>query len=314
MAAQDLPDHRPDPGPGPAAPPGSWRGRAPLSLRLGNPAGVFVVLARYLRPLAPVRFLVLPAAAFATTAAGFNWLMLQTHLAQVGLTMGFVQSFLLWLILTNVMAVVLQGIVMAAHKAHCDEFGIQLAFGVIPKFYIHKGAIRALDPRGQRSCYGATLLFRLGVYALGVLVWITLLPTGSGLADYALAGGMAGLSSFLFTANPLLPADGYRWLAARLERPKLRVHGLRLLGMVLTFRPRREFWLLFLFALGSVAFTAFILVSVAYSVALVLEAELRGTGVVIFCLLLAALATYLVAIWEKTSGQSPRTGRRPPAR
>jgi hypothetical protein len=244
--------------------------------------------------------------------------MLEAHLAQVGLTMGFVQGFLMGLILTNLLAKLLQGSVMAAHKAYCDEIGFRLAFGVIPKFYIFKGAIKALDLRSQRTCYAAPLLFRLGVYATGVLMWITLLPTGSGLADYALAAGMAGLSSFLFTANPLFPADGYRWLAARLERPKLRIHGMRVLGMVLTFKrippalPRSEFWLLFLFGLGSVAFTAFIIFSVVFSVALLLEAELRGTGVVIFCVLLAALTTYLMAIWEKKTGKSRRKPRPPP--
>ena len=40
---------------GSAAPPGSWRGRPPLSLRFGNPTRLFIALARYLRPLAPVR-------------------------------------------------------------------------------------------------------------------------------------------------------------------------------------------------------------------------------------------------------------------
>jgi hypothetical protein len=294
-------------------PAGSWRGRPPLSLRFGDPGRLFARLARWLAPAAPLRHVIPPAVALAGTAAAFNWLELQTHLARIGLTMTFLQGFLVGLVITNLMAKLTQGIVMAAHGAFCDEIGFRLAFGVIPKFYIFKGAIRSLGLREQRVCYAAPLLFRLAVFALGVLTWIILLPSGSGLADFALPVGMAGLSSFLFTANPLFPADGYRWLAARLERPRLRVHGLRVLGMVLTFRPipaalpRSEFWLLLLFGLTSLVFTAFVVFSAIIMIALLLEEELRGTGVVIFCLMFAAMVTFFVSLADRRSGRGGRS-------
>lgn len=294
---------------GAAAPPGSWRGRPPLSIRFGNPTRMFTVAASLLAPLAPIRYLILPFAAFAGIAATFNWLDLQADLARTVFTISFLQGYILGLITTNLLSKLCQGIVMARHGAFCDEIGFRLAFGIMPKFYIFKGSIRQLQPADQQTCYAAPLLFKLFVFATGILVWVVLRSSGSSITDYAISIGMAGLSAFLFTANPLFPADGYRWLAARLGRPKLRTQSFKVLGMVITFKkippalPRSEFWLLFLFGLGSLTFTAAIIFTVIFSIALGLEAELGGTGVVIFCFMLAAVAMFVSALIEKRSGR-----------
>ncbi len=300
---------------GAAPPPGSWRGRPPLSLRFGNPTRVFRALAEILAPVAPLRYLILPLVALSGTAAVFNWYDLEAHLTRIAFSMTFLQSFLLGLLTTNFLAKVFQGIVMGHYGADCDELGFRLAFGIIPKFYIFKGAIRELDFPQQRQCYAAPLLFRLAMFGVGVLIWTMLLPTGSGLATVALALGIAGLSSFLGSANPLWPADGYRWLSAWLERPKLRTHGFKILGLVLRFRPLppdlpwSEFWLLILYAVLSLAFTAFIIFSMVTTVAFGLEQELRGTGVIIFCFMLAALGVFLFSKFEKRRSGGRRKQR-----
>jgi hypothetical protein len=290
---------------GGAPPPSSWRGRPPLSLRFGNPARLFRAWAAFLAPVAFLRHLVPPVIAVATVALIFNWSAYQAHLARVGLTMSFVQSFILGLLVTNLLAKLVQGTAMARNGTACDEIGGRLAFGIIPKFYIFKGAIRTLDTRGQCACYAAPLLFRLTVFGTGILVWIMLLSSGSGLADYALSLGTAGLSSFIFTANPLFVADGYQWFAARLEQPKLRNHAFKLIGLVFTFRrvppelPRWTFWLLLLFGLGSIIYTVVLLVWIVSGIAFMLEADLRGTGVVIFCILLVVAGLYTANRFRK---------------
>jgi hypothetical protein len=283
-------------------PPGSWRGRPPLSIRFGNPAEAFRAAAAFLAPVAPLRHLVLPFTLLAGIAMIFNWADLQTHLARIALTMSFLQSFLIGLIAANLLAKLMQGLVMARHGAFCDEIGGRLAFGLMPKFYIFKGAIRGLDPVAQCACYAAPLLFRLALLAAGIFLWAVLRNTGSGVTDIALPVAMVGLSSFLFTVNPLFPADGYQWLTVRLGRPRLRQQSFQLLWLIVTLRPvppglpRKEFWLLFLFGTGSIAFTALVLFWIITSIATLLEAELRGTGVLIFCLMLVAVGVFLRAM------------------
>lgn len=293
-------------------PPGSWRGSPPLSIRLGDPAAVFRLLAEVLAPLRPLRFLLLPLGLASAYGALFNIHELEAHMARISLTLSFAQSLVLSMLTANLLGKTAQGIAMARHQADTDEFGIRLAFGVLPKFYILKGPIADLDFPAQRDCYAAPLRFRLWMCVIGILVWIILRRSGSGAADVALALTLAGLTSFLFTANPLLPADGYRWLTARLERPRLRQDGLKILRMLLTFRrmppdlPRREFWLLLLYAVLSLGFTAFVFLSIIFAAAFVLELQLRGTGVVLFCLLMAGFVAFLLSFVERRRGRRAR--------
>lgn len=301
--------------------PGSWRGSPPLSIRLGNPAGVFRLLADVLAPLRPLRYLILPLGLISGYGALFNMLELEAHMMRIALTLSFAQSLIMTMLTANLLGKTAQGIAMARHNADTHEFGVRLAFGVLPKFYILKGPIADLGFAEQRACYAAPLVFRFGMFVIGILMWITLGRTGSGAADVALAIGVAGLSSLLFTANPLLPADGYCWLTAWLERPRLRQDGLKILRMILTFRrmppdlPRREFWLLLLYAISSLAFTAFVFLSIIFAVAFALELQLRGTGVILFCILMSGFVAFLLSFLEKRGKRrGKRKGlREPPA-
>lgn len=299
---------------GPAPPPGSWRGRPPLSIRLGNPARLLRLLADVQAPLRPLRFLILPLGLVAGYGALFNIHQLEAQMARIVLTMSFLQNLVFGMLTANLLGKVAQGMAMARHDAESDEFGFRLAFGVLPKFYIFKGPIAGLGFRAQRDCYAAPLMFRLGMCVLGLLVWVMVRQSGSGIGDVALALAVVGLSSFLFTANPLFPADGYRWLTAWLERPRLRQDGLKIIGMLITFRkmppdlPPREFWLLLLYAVFSLAFTAFVILSVMFSVAFVLEAQLRGTGVLLFCVIMAGVVAFVLSFVEKRRGGRPRNG------
>lgn len=299
-----------------ALPADSWRGRPPLSIRMGDPSTVFPALAEFLAPVSFVRFLIVPVTAMAAAGSYFNGLRMERHLVEIALTQSFVQNFLLGLIVSNLLAKLAQGITMARFGAECDEIGMRLAFGIIPKFYIAKASIRRLDFQYQRRCYAAPLLFRIGVYAAGMLVWTMFFRTSPGLAAMALAIAMAGLGSFLFTANPLLPADGYRYIAAVLKRPKLRTHAFRMIGMLIRFRPlprdlpEREFWLLLLYGVGAAAFTAYVVFWVVANVALALETTLHGTGVLLFCMMIAAFAVFATSHAEIRQNRQRAAGRR----
>lgn len=294
----------------------SWRGRPPLSIRFGDPSRLFSVLADFLGPVSAIRYLVLPATVVAASAAYFNGWRMERHLAEIALTQSFLQNFFIGLIVANLLAKLVQGITMARFGAACDEIGMRLAFGIMPKFYIAKGTIRRLDFPSQQRCYAAPLLFRLGVYAFGTLVWAMFFRAGSGLSEAALALAIVGLGSFLFTANPLLPADGYRFIAATLQRPRLRTHSFRLIGMLIRFRPlppdlpAREFWLLLLYGIGALGFTAYVVFWAVAKIALALETNLHGTGVAIFCVMIGAFSLFAASHVETRQNRKKGGDRR----
>lgn len=286
--------------------------RPPMSLPLANPGPAFAFLALWLEPLRILRYLILPWLLLALYSAAFNWYDLEAHLSRVTSTMAFWQNILLGMLTVNLLGKVSQGIAMARHGLLSELIGIQLAFGILPRFFIDRSGLPALAFSAQRECYAAPLLLRLVLFSAGITVWTMTLRTGSGMADGAVALAGVGFSSFLFVANPLWRADGYRWVTAFLERPKLRGQAFTVLSLVLRFKPipralpRSEFWLLLLYAIATLAFTAFIIWMVLTTVAYMLEAQFRGNGVVIFCLFLAVVLAYLVARMQKKRAKTTR--------
>ena len=301
------------PGPGADGKAG-WAGRPPMSLRLGDPSGFFQLLAEVLGPLAFLRHLILPGVALALGVLWFNSYPYLAHVDLIYVELEFWQAMLITILTASLLGKVAQGVVMHRHGAICDEWGIKLSFGVVPRFYFNKGSITRLDFRTQRVCYAVTLQFRLVMFILGMLVWEMTRRNGSSAADFAVVMASVGIGSFLFIANPLFPADGYHWFAAWLERPKLRSQSFRVLSMVFRRQPlpatlkSSEFWLLLFYAVVSIAFTAFILFSILSGVAYALESSLGGTGMVIFALMLASLSFYLLSMRDRSSGR--KTGRR----
>ena len=297
-------------------PKSGWKGRPPSSLKFGNPARLFRLLAEVFYPIRILRHLVLPLVAIAGYGAAFNWYPYLENVSRIDSGLAFWQSMLIGAVFAGLFGKVTQGIVMGHYGADTDEIGIKLSFGVIPRFYIFKAPIRQLDYKSQRVCYSSSMLFRLSMFAIGILIWLMLRRTGSGLADAMLTIGSVNLATFLFTVNPLIPEDGYRWLSAFLERPKLREHAFMALGLVLTFKALpsslrwSEFWILMSYAFMSLAFTSFLVYSIMTTMAYALEAQFHGVGVAIFCVLMVGFGMFLLAIREKKATRSTRAKAR----
>ncbi len=293
-------------------------GRRPLrSLSLGDPSGFFRALNNWLSPLRLLRHLIPPLALIAGFAMYHNQYDLLVQLDRFAGQLAFWQSFLLTMITANLLSKVARGMTLAHFGADSRNWGVKLSYGIVPRFYIDSRKVKQLGPAAQRVFYAASPLLRLLLFVLGLLGWVILYRTGSGLAPVLLTVGMGGLGSFLFVANPLLPLDGYNWLSVVLKRPNLRTHAFRLLGMVATLRPLppelrwTEFWVLLLYAIGSLVFTAFLLFTILSGIAYGLEAQFHGTGVAIFCLILAVAGLFLLSMWEKRNGQGARRNRTP---
>lgn len=214
----------------------------------------------------------------------------------VGLTL------LLSLFLVNLTSKVLQGTVCRGFGGDMHEFGIRLAFGLLPRFFVDKGQIRRLPRRARLWCYAAPLLMKLALFSVGVLAWVWLRPSGSVLSEFALILSQFGIAAFLFTANPLWRADGYLFLTTVYDQPRLRENAFALLRLWLTFKPAPaalsagQRWALLSFATGIVLFTTVLVGAVLVKLAITLESELQGLGVLLFLLAVALLVGWVLAV------------------
>ena len=162
------------------------------------------------------------------------------------------------LLIVNLGARLSMGAVIRASGGAVHDFGLTFFLGFIPRFYIDRSGIPLLNRGGQVWAFGAPLIVRLSYIVVGVIIWATYRSSGTWLANFALLVSQVGLWAFLIAATPLLPGDGYNWLATYLRQPMLRRKALRalkakLLRQQLPPQVRRdEVPMLIFFALGSI--------------------------------------------------------------
>jgi multidrug efflux pump subunit AcrA (membrane-fusion protein) len=208
-------------------------------------------------------------------------------------------KFLFGLLIINLSSKLLQGITCAGCGGRVDQFGLRLAYGIMPRFFVAK-RLRALPRPGQLWVTAAALLTKLALFAGGILLWRLTLEGGATLGSYAFVLGHMALGAFLFTANPLWRADGYTWLAIALGMPRLRERAFQVLGLYLRGRrpPARlaevERYALLGYAVASVIFVLLLAGLVLFALAVYLEARFQGVGVLLFLLLLALVARWLL--------------------
>ena len=100
-------------------------------------------------------------------------------------------------------------------------------------------------------------------------------------------------------------------MSAKLERPQLRKQSMLVAKMVLTRRklpeavPRGEASAMLAYGFASVAFTAMIIFSVLQAIGLALEEELSGTGVVLFCVVLAMFTLFIISMRSSGGKKTP---------
>lgn len=288
-----------------------FQNRAPLSVTLFNPSGMFVLLSDMLSPLRMAVWLIWPALILAVGVSLNNWYELQGHIERIFLTLGFFQNLLISVLTSNLFSKLMLGTTMAYHGIIPQVFGGRLMFGILPRFFVPKAPIRLLPFPQQRTCYSAPILTKLAMFVFGMVLWAVLRRSGTGAADLFLVLSLTGLGAFLFTVNPLWPADGYRWMSAKLERPQLRKQSMLVAKMVLTRRklpeavPRGEASAMLAYGFASVAFTAMIIFSVLQAIGLALEEELSGTGVVLFCVVLAMFTLFIISMRSSGGKKTP---------
>jgi putative peptide zinc metalloprotease protein len=177
------------------------------------------------------------------------------------------------------------------------EMGLMLLV-LMPVPYVDASAASAFPEKRRRVVVGAAgMIVELFVASVALFLWLEMQP---GILRAALFNVMliAGISTVLFNANPLLRFDGYYILADLIEIPNLRQRSGQYLGALFERRlfgidvPRAEAgwsertWLLF-FAIGSFVYRIFITLVIAAFIAtqyfflgvlLALWAVLTGVG------------------------------------
>ncbi len=165
-----------------------------------------------------------------------------------------------------------------ARGGEVHEMGVMLLV-LMPIPYVDASASLALREKRDRMLVGAAgMLVELFVAALALFVWINVEP---GLVRAVAYNVMivAGISTLIFNANPLLRFDGYYILADYLEIPNLGQRSNEYLGYLINRHvfgvktavskestPGERRWFVF-YAIASFIYRMFVMISIALVVA-----------------------------------------------
>lgn len=288
-----------------------FKAKHAMALRLGDPGQFFPILAAIFGPIRHLVWLTIPISYAALVGMFRHQPEMWADLQRMTVYLGYWSNMLIGLIFTSAFAKAWEGVTMAFYGARPEEVGLRLAWGIFPRAYVARTPITALDFPQQRNCYLAPAVFRLLLFAVGMLAWISLRRNGTGLADACLLLSNMGLISFLFSSNPVWHADGYRVLAAQLRQPKLREHAIYVIGRLLTFRslPKelstRELWGLAIWVVLS-ALCSFVFAFVTFTfMAQTLTEEYYGLGAIIMVIVLV-----IVVLYMRVEGPGPVSAKR----
>lgn len=274
----------------------------PASLTLFDPTWLLRLLHVLFYPAKYLMWLVVPLVVLAGMTAAQNWHDLVADHMKIARHYAAITLLIIGFLTGNLASRLAQGVAIVAHGGKVQSFGIMLVLGVVPRFFVDITGVAALDRRGQLWAYAAPILARLALFAGGMLTWAIARENGVWLPLYTLIVAQFGLVMFVFSAFPLLPGDGQRWLSVYLDEPRLVPKAGAALRHLLTGAPlpplmdRRDIWPLALFALGTIISLAAVVLAVGLQLAIWFEAEMAGTGVSLFLLLVAAFLTWLVIL------------------
>ncbi len=268
--------------------------------RLFDPERLLAGLAGALSPLRWLVWGLIPGVLLAL-------LVLLHHHAQYLRELGSVGSFGVHLLIkltvglfcVNLLGSLLQGVVCVHYSARVDEFGIRLAFGIIPRFFFNR-RIRGLPRRERLWIIATPLLVKLGFFVFGILVWRLAQHSPGQLGWYGLVLGHLALAHALFTLNPLWRATGYAWLTTYLGFPHLRERAFTVLRLTLRnahplqAMSAREKYALLVYGVAAVAYTLLVFGAILFAAAIYLEHRLRGVGVLLFLVLVALFLVRLM--------------------
>lgn len=133
------------------------------------------------------------------------------------------------LLTVNLAVTIISGGVAYGCGANFSNISILLVFGFFPRFKADLKGIEGLEHRQKLWLYAAPLLVRMGLFSLGIIIWYFNRHLDSILPHAALALSLVCFLSFMITACPFIPSNGYHLMAELLNEPNLRVNALKAL-------------------------------------------------------------------------------------
>jgi putative peptide zinc metalloprotease protein len=255
----------------------------PLSLKLplGDPDRWLTRLATWL-PQRSGAVLLLAVwgllVASGATMAVLHWQALTEDLAARVFTPD--NALVLWLVfpLLKLIHELSHGLALKWLGRSCHEFGLMFLV-LVPVPYVDATEVTALPNKWQRMLVGvAGMMSELAVASLAMWWWTA---AGEGLVKAALHQVviMAGLTTLIFNANPLLRFDGYYVFSDWLEIPNLGQKANRYLAYLINHRlfgveglspmpltPREAPWLI-VYAIGAFVYRILVTVGIIFLVA-----------------------------------------------
>lgn len=284
------------------------RSRA-VRIRLFDPNRLLAVIVVLFWPLRYFPIILVPAVLLAGLTAFKHRSDITTDLRVLLGEISFVGHLLLGLLIINLSARLCMGAVIRAQGGEVRDFGVGFFLGFVPRFYVDRSSIPRLNRHGQLWSFGAPLLVRLSYFAFGMLAWATYRSGGGRLADFALLVSQVGLWACVFAMMPLLPGDGYNWLATYFRRPLLRQKALAVLNAKLRGRPlpphipSGEVSMLLFFAVSSILVLVILACFLLIVWGTVLTRNLQGLGALIFIVVAVSFALWLLRfkarIWDR---------------
>ena len=166
------------------------------------------------------------------------------------------------------------GVILKRFGGQVPEFGIMLLV-LFPAPYVDATSAWALENKWKRIAVGSGgMLFELFIAGCAALVWLSL--PGDSLTSQIAYNTMviASISTLLFNANPLMRFDGYYILSDLIEIPNLMNRSQDLLKYLFKRYPfglkeadppttnRTEWWILFTYGIGALAYRIFLFLSI----------------------------------------------------
>ncbi len=227
----------------------------------------------------------------------------------------YITTYLFNITIASLSAKLAQGILFAYYGGKVKKFGLVLAAGFFPRFYLDRGGMWKLKRNQQLWTFSTPLVSRLVLFVLGLLIWYWNRSIPTDLRTWALLLAHASLVDFLLDGCPLWPVDGYVFMLAYFRLPPNFLERVSLVWEIVLSRrpvpnslsPREKFGLQ-IYGIVALFFWLFMVVALAFLMAKELAADFvgifgKGTGVIILVLILTAALRQPVAFFQKTFGK-----------
>lgn len=190
---------------------------------LPNPAPKFTKVAAFVNPFNRLFFIsvlaLIPGLPIALFTFFNNQSVFWRDLAESVEPLPYLATYFFNITFASLTAKIAQGIVFAHYGGRVKKFGLVLAAGFFPRFYLDREGMWQLTRKQQLWTFATPLVDRLIYFVIAVLIWYWTRSTGNNLRTLALLLAHASFLDFLLDGCPFWPVDGYVFMVAYFRLP-----------------------------------------------------------------------------------------------